>query len=201
MNDTSKLKLDCGCLKGNPEAATEPGICGCAEECCGSESATQAQGTSLDIEFMYIDLSVCTRCQGTETSLEEAILEVTQILEATGVEVAVGKVHVRSEEQAADMGFAVSPTIRINGQDIQMDWRESPCDSCGKLCDCAGGVSCREWEYQGQWYTVPPKGLIIDAILRAVYGREDQTSQPPTLERSVPDNLKRFFRARRTVAD
>jgi hypothetical protein len=209
MNNSSDLKVECGCLKGDAGAAAEPKIGCCAEHqldsgnspSCGPESVTQAKGKPLDIEFMYLDLSVCTRCQGTETRLEEAILEVTRVLEATGLEVAVRKVHIQSEEQAAAMGFAVSPTIRVNGRDIQMDWRESLCDTCGELSGCAGGVTCREWEYRGQWYTVPPKGLIVDAILQNVYGREDQTSQPPTLERRVPDNLKRFFRGRPTGAD
>ena len=157
----------------------------------------QSKRKLLDIEFMYLDLSMCTRCQGTETSLEEAISEVAQILEAPGVEVAVSKIHVQSKEQAAALGFAVSPTIRVNSRDIQMDWRESPCDSCGEFCGCVGEVSCREWEYQGQWYTIPPKGLIIDAILRKIYGGDEKVSEIRSQKSDVSANLKRFFEAKR----
>ena len=162
----------------------------------------QVKRKLVDIEFMYLDLSVCTRCQGTETSLEEAISAVAQILEATGIEVAVRKIHVQSEKQAAALGFAVSPTIRASGRDIQMDWRESPCDSCGEACGSVGDISCREWEYQGKWYTVPPKGLIIDAILRKIYGQkiygeDDKGSEAPSQTGEVPDNLKRFFVSKR----
>ncbi|MFA5880862.1 MAG: DUF2703 domain-containing protein, partial [Eubacteriales bacterium] len=70
------------------------------------------QSRSLDIEFMYLDLSVCTWCQSTESNLEEAIAEVALVLKATGVNVNVKKIHIQSEEQARELGFISSPTIR-----------------------------------------------------------------------------------------
>ncbi|WP_211315253.1 DUF2703 domain-containing protein [Photobacterium lipolyticum] len=167
--------------------------------CCGSQGTStlpnnmQVKKEHLDIDFMYLDLSICTRCQGTESSLDEAITEVSKILEATGTQVNVQKIHVKSEVQAAELGFVVSPTIRVNGQDIQMNFRESRCESCGTLCDCEGEVSCREWEYQGQWYVVPPKGLIIEAILMEVYGGAKEEREVAHRTERVPDNLKRFF--------
>ena len=142
---------------------------------------------------MYLDLSVCERCQDTESSLKEAIEEVARVLEATGVEVALKKNHITNEEQATALGFLVSPTIRVNGRDIQMNFRESLCDSCGTLCECEGGVSCREWEYQGQWYAAPPKGLIIEAILKEVYGGAEEEREESQESKEAPDNLKRFF--------
>lgn len=142
---------------------------------------------------MYLDLSVCTRCQDTESVLEQALIDIARVLEATGIQVNVRKVQVKSEEQAAERGFLVSPTIRLNGRDIQMNFRESRCESCATLCDCEGGVSCREWEYQGQWYPVPPKGLIVEAILREVYGGAKEEREVSHRIGEVPDNLKRFF--------
>lgn len=79
----------------------------------------------LNIEFLYLNLSVCTRCRETGASLEEAVSEVAGVLEATGLQVAMRKIRVESEEQARELGFASSPTIRINGQDIQPDVKES----------------------------------------------------------------------------
>ena len=166
--------------------------------CCSSQDTSKLPNNMpvkkecLDIDFMYLDLSHCTRCQGAESSLDEAIAEVSKILEATGTQVKVQTIHVKSEAQAAELGFVVSPTIRVNGQDIQMNFRESRCESCSIHCDCEGGVSCREWEYQGQWYVIPPKGLIIEAILKEVYGVKDEREVAHRVER-VPDNLKRFF--------
>ena len=125
--------------------------------------------------------------------LGEAIQEISRVLETTGVEVTLNKIHVTSEEQASTLGFLVSPTIRVNGRDIQLNFRESLCDTCGTLCDCEGGVSCREWEYQGQWYDAPPKGLIVESILREVYGGVDAERVEPGKLEQTPENLKRFF--------
>lgn len=144
---------------------------------------------------MYLDLSVCTRCQGAETSLEEAISEVTRILAAAGIEVAVRKIHVQSEEQALKLGFVSSPTIRINGRDTQLDVRENLCESCGDLC--GKDVECRVWVYQGKEYTTPPKAMIIDTILREVYGGSTGASQGPSNIEALPENLRRFFAAMR----
>ena len=149
---------------------------------------------NLDIEFMYLDLSVCTWCQSTESNLEEAIAEVAQVLKATGVKVNVNKVHIQSEQQARNLGFISSPTIRINGQDIQLDVKEALCDSCGDLC--GDSVDCRIWTYQGKEYNAPPKGMIIDAILREVYGGSKKSADAPATTSDVPENLKRFFVAK-----
>ncbi|MGB5444155.1 MAG: DUF2703 domain-containing protein [Psychromonas sp.] len=165
-------------------------------DCCASTDTAKnppAKKEQVNIDFMYLDLDICTRCRGAESSLESAIAEVSRVLEATGVQVKVQHIHVKSEQQAAELGFVVSPTIRVNNRDIQIGFRESQCESCGTLCDCEGGISCREWEYQGQWYSVPPKGLIIDSILKAVYGGAVDEQRVADQSERVPDNLKRFF--------
>ena len=149
----------------------------------------------LDIEFLYLDLDVCTRCQGTEDSLEGALAEVARIIEATGVEVRVRKIHIQDEEQARTHRFLSSPTIRVNGRDIQLDVRESLCESCGDLC--GDEVDCRVWVYQGKEYNSPPKGLIVDAILHAVYGEANEVARDGEDEYDVPANLRRFFASKR----
>ena len=170
-----------------------------ASVCCGPQvksppaSGTQAEKRRLDIDFLYLDLSACERCKDTESTLEEAIEDVARVLETTGVEVALNKIHVTSEKQAVYLGFLVSPTIRVNGRDIQMNFRESVCESCGTLCGCEGEVSCREWEYQGQWYMAPPKGLIIEAVLKEVYGGPGEGRDESQTAEEAPDNLKVFF--------
>ena len=97
---------------------------------------------------MYLDLSHCTRCQGTESNLEEAIVDVAKVLELTGVEVVVNKIHIDSEEKAIQYQLESSPTIRINGKDIQLETRESKCESCGDLC--GEEVDCRVWVFNGK---------------------------------------------------
>lgn len=145
------------------------------------------------IDFLFLDLTVCSRCQGTESTLEEAISEVAKVLEATNVKVTVNKILVQSEEQALELGFVSSPTIRINGQDIQLEVKEDICESCGDLC--GDEVDCRVWVYQGKEYTVPPKAMVIEAVLREVYGGTKELKVSGDNGIAVSDNLKRFFAA------
>lgn len=165
--------------------------CSCSPGCCGTQTETQPANRYINIDFMYIDLSVCNRCQGTDTSLDEALSDVAAVLAAAGVDVTVNKIHVTSEQQAYELRFVSSPTIRVNGRDIQMDVKESLCESCGDLC--GDDVDCRVWVYQGKEYTIPPRTMIVDAILREVYGGGPAGSSDPDAPFAVPDNLKRFF--------
>ncbi len=161
--------------------------------CCGTTSQPIAaqQKDRVTIDFLYLDLHECDRCKGTDEQLESALPIITQTLEASGFAVELRKIHVQSAQQAAALGFAVSPTIRVNNRDIQFNWRETPCAPCSK--GCAGEVSCREWEYGGQWHEIPPKELMIRKILREVYGRSETASLQANRTTQVPDNLKRFF--------
>lgn len=197
----TKERLDSSCCGTTESGGKIPSTSD--SPCCPPSGENKSSGDArtarriVDIDFIYLDLSVCTRCLGAESRLTESIAEVANVLEATGAQVSVNNIHVTSEEQARDLGFVVSPTIRVNGRDIQMNFRESRCESCGTLCDCEGGVSCREWEYHGQWYTVPPKGLIVEAILKEIYGGTDQEPEVARRCTDVPDNLKRFFAGRK----
>lgn len=194
VKETTSASDTLCCSPSHETLETKDASVCCAPQVESSQARdTRAEKRRLDIEFLYLDLSVCERCQDTETTLEEAIEEVARVLETTGVEVVLNKTHVTSEEQAVALGFLVSPTIRVNGRDIQLNFRESLCDSCGALCECEGGVSCREWEHQGQWYTAPPKGLVVDAILKEVYGGTGEKREEPRKGVEAPDNLKRFF--------
>ena len=204
MNENSKTESCCAEALSTKQSACYSPDDACLEHtsgspCCAPESETESptgkgvEKKLLNIDFLYLDLDVCERCQDTGSVLNEAIQDVSRVLETAGVEVVLNKVHVTSEEQATDLGFMVSPTVRLNGRDIQMNFRESLCDSCGTLCGCEGGVSCREWEYQGQWYTSPPKGLIVESILREVYGGVGSERMEPEKLEQAPKNLKRFF--------
>lgn len=166
----------------------------CCSTSCGCEEQNYAiEKKKIIIDFMYLDLSICTRCQGTEDSLEEAIADVAKVLELTGAEVVVNKIHIDSTEKAIQYRFESSPTIRINRKDIQLEMRESLCESCGDLC--GDEVDCRVWVYKGKEYNVPPKAMIIDAILREVYSdKKAQLNNRVGKEAyQLPENLRRFF--------
>lgn len=180
---------DCGDTSLNTQTVTLDG-CSCGPGCCDVSKEIQVEKKQLVIDFLFLDVSVCTRCQGADTSLDEALSEVSKVLEATGVEVLVNKINVDTEELAQKHKFISSPTIRLNGRDIQLDVKESLCESCGDLC--GDDVDCRVWIYQGNEYTIPPKAMIIEALLKEVYvgSNNDQQKEP---DYSLPDNLKKFY--------
>ena len=150
-----------------------------------------AAAQPVAIDFMYIDLEVCERCRGTDANLEAALAEVASVLEAAGREPAVRRTLVTSEAQARAIGFVSSPTLRVNGRDIALEFRESRCESC-EACACNGTVECRVWVWQGQEHTEAPKAMIVDAILQEIYGGFAPQAVP-VAEVDVPEHLQRFF--------
>ena len=148
----------------------------------------------LQIDFLFLDLTSCTRCRGTDRSLSEALIVVADVLLAAGIAVEVTKVHVATEELARAWRFVSSPTIRVNGSDIALDLRESSCGSEACTDGCGDQIACRVWVYRGQEYTEPPTELIVEAILRHIYGAP--AAPHPTHPYEMPENLRRFFAGR-----
>jgi Domain of unknown function (DUF2703) len=150
----------------------------------------------VEIEFLYLDLDACTRCKRSDANLETALHIVQEVLQASGTDVSTRKVLVDSEETARKLKFLSSPTIRINGRDIALEFRETPCDSCAEACACDDGVDCRVWVYEGKEYTEAPVSLIVNALLSEIY--DSQSADRPASSRSFEpsENLKHFFEAK-----
>jgi len=157
---------------------------------------TDQPSRTLDIELLALDLNTCTRCVGSLANIKQAIALLQETLNAIGVSVSVRYILIESEEQARQQKFVTSPTIRINGADMALETLESQCSSCTDLCGCDRGVNCRVWRYQGEEYTEAPVGMIVDAILGAIYRHERQSISSLTSYSDVPDNLKQFFNSK-----
>lgn len=161
--------------------------CGCGNSgCC----APKQEEKRLTIDFLYLDLSVCERCQGADNNLDEAIKEVSGVLKAAGYNLAINKVNITTKELAEEYEFISSPTIRIKGRDIALELKESTCKDCGDLC--GDNVDCRVWIYEGIEYNEPPKEMIVNAILKAVYSEKPQNVSEK-VEYKLPENLETFF--------
>lgn len=167
------------------------GCCSCGSDCCGGGENAKTNTRRVVIDFLYLDLSTCTWCQGTDKNLEAALEGISNVLELAGIEVELNKINVTSKELAIKHKFVSSPTIRVNGKDIQMEVRESKCESCGDLC--GDDINCRVWVYNGEEYTIPPKALITEGILKGIFGNEDTTYEDE--EYTLPENLKKFYDA------
>lgn len=156
---------------------------------------TDRSSQTVDITLLALDLNTCTRCVGSLTNIHQAIALLQETLAAIGISVSVSQILIKSEQQARQHQFIISPTIRLNGVDIMPEIIESHCDSCTDLCGCIEGITCRVWRYRGEEYTEAPVGLIVDAILGTIY-HQDREVSIPTAYTGIPDNLQQFFNSK-----
>ncbi len=159
----------------------------------GSSPGEPGAHDRLRIEFLFLDLETCERCRGTDSNLESALGLVRETLLATGVEIEIDKVQVESAEQARKLRFESSPTIRVNGRDVALELRESSCGSEACTDGCGESIDCRVWVHREAEYTEPPVEMIVDAILREVYGGSVMERAPVMEPYELPANLARFF--------
>jgi hypothetical protein len=156
------------------------------------DELVSAAGQIIEVDFLYLDLTTCSRCRGSDASLRAAVEIVRPALDAVGASIKIRKTLVETEEQVRALRFVSSPTIRVNGRDIAGELIESSCSECGELCGCDGGVDCRVWDYRGEQHTEAPIGMIVEAIL-AELGRTGAALSEETTFATVPENLKHFF--------
>ena len=117
------------------------------------------------------------------------IADVATVLAAAGIAVVVNKIHVTNEQQAQELRFASSPTIRVNGRDICTKVAENDCGCCGEISGTQ--VDCRVFEYGGETSEVPPKAMLAEGILSAVFGTRDDVQSESDYE--LPENLRSFY--------
>jgi NAD-dependent dihydropyrimidine dehydrogenase PreA subunit len=154
--------------------------------CCGGEASAEKKTV---VEYLYLDLETCDRCIGTDNILDEVMLTLTPALNSAGYAVEYKKIEMDTVETAAQYKFLSSPTIRVNGRDICQAVTEN---SCGCCSDISGtDVECRVFEYNGETYEVPPKEMVAEAILQAVFGQADAGCSCDEYE--LPKNLRDFF--------
>ena len=131
---------------------------------------------------------------GTEDALEAALDRVEPLLDALDVGITVRDIHVSSLAAAEATQLAVSPTIRIDGRDVQPDYLENTCESCGDLCECEGDVDCRLWRYRGEEYTTAPVGLLVEALVQAVAPTQRQFGESRERQAyQLSSNVEDFF--------
>jgi len=143
---------------------------------------------TLVVDFMYLDLNTCERCVATDDNLDCALALLSDALRTLGYTVRRNKIKITSRELAEKHKFLSSPTIRVNGVDICGEIKENWCKDCVSLSD-GRDVDCRVFSYNGKEVDQPPVPMIIDGILKVLYGNLSDVEK----EYKLPDNLDRFF--------
>lgn len=103
----------------------------------------------LQIEFLY-DPDCPTH--------DEAMARLNEMLTECGIPAEITTVEVTTPEQATELRFLGSPTIRVNGADIDV----------GSEARNDYSLTCRAYiRADGRISPLPPKELIRDALSRA----------------------------------
>jgi len=138
------------------------------------------------VDYLYLDLTTCERCVGTDQVLEEVLNELVPAFELAGYDIIFNLIEITDAEMAEKYKFLSSPTIRVNGNDICSSVQENNCGCCGEISGTA--VDCRVFEYEGKLYEVPPKEMLAESVLKYAFAEAAADS-----DYTLPDNLKRFF--------
>lgn len=140
------------------------------------------------IDFLYLDLTTCDRCQDADRKLEEGIDAIREKFPEKNIY--LNKVNVNTKALAYKCSFVTSPTIRVNGIDLQEEIVEDDCIACGELC--GDQVDCRVWTYEGIEYHEPPTQMIVKEMTRIITEKPWKTKQK-NKNYSLPENLEKFY--------
>lgn len=119
----------------------------------------------MKIQLLYI--LDCPWCLKTKKLLRESLKELK-------TKAVVEEILIDSEEKAKRYQFRGSPTIRIDGKDIQEEVCKDKCLPCEELTERAEKTTefveqecqcgCRTFLYRNKRYPYPPKEMIKEAI-------------------------------------
>jgi len=156
-----------------------------------SNNLKQTIKHEIIIEFLYLDLNTCNRCQDTEKNLDDALGIFKSVADCLDYNVTVHKINVNTEELAKQYRFESSPTIRVNDNDILGEIKENSCTACSEISGV--DTTCRVFSYDGETHNQPTTAMILDGILKAVFG-EKKISIKKTY--TLPNNLKGFYNSK-----
>lgn len=107
----------------------------------------------MKIELLYF--SGCPTYEEAETLIED-------VVRAVGVPAEIESHEVKTEEDASRLGFLGSPTVRVDGVDIDPVARASK----------DYGLKCRVYRTGNRFAGVPPRELLERAIKEARNGQD-----------------------------
>jgi hypothetical protein len=92
-----------------------------------------------------------------------ALSRLQQVMYEEGVQVPIEVVQVATDEQAQQLRFCGSPTILINGQDI---------DPTDRQQDTAYGLGCRAYRLEDGRISPLPSAALLRAALQAAMSEQ-----------------------------
>lgn len=142
---------------------------------------------AIDLLFLEVDMSSsgkksCGACDITRSRLNAALDLAHPVLAEAGYEVKVNQVVVTTEEQARELDFVGSPTLRVAGSEVVP--RHVP-ESEERL-----------WSWGGKEFSEPPVGLFLNLILQSLSA--DKTANVEQAPKEIPAYLRGYLRKEQT---
>lgn len=147
--------------------------------------------TEVVLEVLYLDAQTCDPCRSTNDAVDVAAAQLAERLRALGRTLTVRKVHVTDPAEAAEHGFVSSPTVRVDGWDIELDVHEQLCGTCSALA--GERIDCRTFEWAGARHPSPPAEMITTRVMQHLAGRMPVAPPPST---AAMTSVNRFLAAR-----
>jgi hypothetical protein len=178
--------------------------CGCTPT-SDRNTAQKSGERTITVDFLFLDEETCVPCGSTSDNLETALKAMELPLQEMDVTIEVNRIHVATREIAIREQFVSSPTIRVNGVDIDPSVTEGNCETCGEIAGNDTKVNCRTWEWRGEVSNAAPVAKIMSEVMNAALAG-GQTSANCCASESddktrkaaytIPENLTGFFNAR-----
>jgi hypothetical protein len=137
---------------------------------------------AIDLIFLEVDMSdsgtnSCGACDIAKSRLDAALELARPILGDAGYEVRVNHITVTNEEQARELNFLGSPTLRVAGSEV------APLH--------VSDSEKRLWLWGEKEFSEPPVGLFLDLILQGVRSPKSPAENQP---REIPDYIRNYLR-------
>jgi len=121
----------------------------------------------MKIELLYI--LDCPWCLKTKELIRESLKELR-------IKADIEEILIDSDEKAKKHNFVGSPTVKIDGKDIQEEVSKGQCLPCEELAESTKETTefvkqecrcgCRIYFYEGKKYPYPPKKMMKEAIMK-----------------------------------
>lgn len=204
--ETSTANEPCCCGEDSSTAdgAHEESCC-CGEgdsDCCSDSAYSCADDPfvghkkTVVVDFLFLDLTVCDRCQGADERVALAVERCRPVLSACGYNLILNQIDVENAQLAERFRFYSSPTIRVNGVDICESIEENDCGCCSDIAST--DVKCRLFPFNGTYYEVPPTDMIVRGIMETVL--QGKKAPAETDAYVLPENLCDFFEGKEAKA-
>jgi len=125
---------------------------------------------------------------GTEKLLDDVVKDIANLLSPSHYSFHIDKKKMDSIDLAMRYHFVSSPTIRVNGIDVLGEIKENVCVTCGEVC--GDETLCRVFTYDGKSYNEPPRGMLVEEILKAIFSEHKSTDQQ---RYDLPGNIMNFI--------